>query len=424
MVDPIVPPEESSHVSSGTLRAAKRPLSMLTLWLLRFILVRILWVNEVEGFVATSRSYFQKELPSSTCTLSAKKEAIGKVLLRFSPSFQRHVVHDINGTVIESFKFLDDALGQYPTATVTRQGYQTFESDKQDMGCFAGAGVHEQTAYREILKSSSPEYSGRGRLAFHALMALAKLATEGPRAQNATAVYLADKAGKLRFLDHSPDTIRAHYKALTKILKNWLDMDAIDIREKILSKFPQLCLYDLRDVVERLRFFLSPLPPSLNGRGLDWALLASQGYGAGMTKQQVRDALRAVPHILSMSYADSAVKPAFGYYLYILRAPFELVNTAKIELKDNLEGGTVSDMAFMTYLKSLGLSWDQLRIILDAFPTIVTCDTHPKWEMISKGVVSKRLAPRTLQYLQTRLQIRPREVQAMLIVSLDANCGT
>lgn len=328
--------QKSCLLSSGTLRVdqLEQPLSMLTVWLLRFFLVRLLWVNEVEGFVATSRLYFQKQLSaptstSSTCTLSAKKEAIEKVLLHFSPSFQRHVVHDVNGTVLESFKFLDDALGEYPTATVTRQGYQTFESDNKDMGCFAGGGVHEQTAYRAILNSSSPEYSERGRLAFHALMALAKLATEGPRAQNATAVYLADKAGKLRFLGHSPDTIRAHYKALTKIIKNWLDMDAIDIREKILSKFPQLCLYDLRDVVERLRFFLSPLPPSLSGKELDWPLLASQGYGAGMTKQQVRDALRAVPHILSMSYADSAVKPAFGYYLYILRAPFELVNTAK-----------------------------------------------------------------------------------------------
>jgi hypothetical protein len=318
-----------------------------------------------------------------------------------------------------SYEFLDTAVDAYPSAKLVQQGIQTFDNELIYLGCFAGSGVTEQASYREFLNVSTEAHSSRVAVAYDALMTLSKLAAEVPFAQNAMALYLADNAGKLRFLTHSPDTIRYNYKGITRVLKNALGMDATYIREHILSKFPQLCIYDIGDIVERLRFFLSPLPPPpiTKGENLDWPLLASQGYGAGLTKQQLREALRGVPHILAMYYEDAVVKPSLGYYLHVLNAPFEMADTARIELKDYVDGSSISDIAHITYLKSLGLSWDQLRIILAAFPTIVACDTHPSWEMLNRGVVRKRLVPETLHYFQTRLQLRPPQVKAMLIVS-------
>jgi hypothetical protein len=319
-----------------------------------------------------------------------------------------------------SYEFLDSAREDYPGAELVKLGTQTFDNQDICLGCYGGSGLEEQTAYREVLRTDTVEHSNRVRMAFDSLMTLAELAAEAPRAQNATAYYLVQNAGKLRFLKHSPESINANYKAIISLLKEYLGMDATYSRQHVLSKFPQLCLYNLQEITERLKFLLSPLPPPsvINRKDLDWPLLASQGYGAGLTKNQLREAVRAVPHILSMYYEDAAGKPSVAYYLYVLKAPFENVVSARVNLRDYLDGASVADMAYITYLGTLDISWDQLRVMLQAFPTIVVCDTEPSWEMLNKGngAVRKQLKAERLHYLQTRLQIRPIEVKAMLIV--------
>lgn len=399
------------------------------------VLSLLVWFGtKVSGFVVTStrssetftHRLQQFGVPSPTTALhGVRSDCIREehgAFIRFSHSFQRHVVYDSNRTVLGSFEFLDNAMDEHPEAKLVRMGLQTFDNELIYLGCFAGSGAKEQTAYREFMNITSPEHSSRVTVAYDALMTLSTLAAEVPSAQNAMALYLADNAGKLRFLTHSPGTIKENYKGITKILKHLLGMDAMESREHILSKFPQMCLYDIWDIAERLQFLLSPLPPTPfmeKGNDLDWPQLASQGYGAGLTRRQLRDALQGVPHILAMYYQDAIMKPELGYYLHVLHAPFELSDIARIELKDYLDGATISDMAHFTFLKSLGLSWGQLRIILAAFPTIVSCDIMPSWEMLNKGIIRKELIPQTLNYFQNRLQIRPPQVKAMLIVSLS-----
>lgn len=345
------------------------------------------------------------------------------VSLRFSHSFQRHVVYDSNQSVLGSYEFLDRALEDYPEAILIPQGTisRPTGSDIDDiyMGCFAGSGVDEQTVYRILTNRTSEEHSARIKVAYDALMTLSTLAAELPVAQHAVARYLAENSGKLRFIDHTPETIKSNYKKITEVLKNTLEIDVSDTRQKILAVFPQMCLYDTKEIEDRVRFFLAPPPPaSLRMAKLqDWPLLASQGYGAGLSKHQLRTAFCAVPHMMAMYYEDAVLKPKIGYYLHILQAPFHLASVATIELKNYLDGATFSDIAHITYLHKLGISWDQLSIILAAFPTLVVCDTQPSVEMLKKGVVQRDIAHQKLHYFQTRLQLRPTHVKSMLIVS-------
>ena len=379
------------------------------------------WVTgSAEGFMTSSCRIM------SSVALSAQNEALSDckqsgVSLRFSHSFQRHVVYDSNQSVLGSYEFLDRALEDYSDAILITQGTQTRinETDDVYMGCFAGSGVDEQFVYRELTNRTSEDHSSRIKVAYDALMTLSKLAAELPVAQHAVARYLAENSGKLRFIDHTPETIKTNYKRITKLLKNTLEIDASDIRQKILAVFPQICLYDTKEIADRLKFFIAPPPPAalMRAKAQDWPLLASQGYGAGLSMKQLRTALRAVPHMMAMYYEDAVLKPKIGYYLHILQAPFQLANVATIELKNYLDGATFSDIAHITFLYKLGISWDQLRIILAAFPTLVVCDTQPSAEMLNKGVVRRDIAHQKLHYFQSRLQLRPTHVKSMLIVS-------
>lgn len=381
----------------------------------------------VKGFVVTTSD---RRLSSTDRFTSLPVSALNDILidcplsefsLHFSHSFQRHVVYNSNQSVVGSYKFLDSAMEDYPTATLIPQGTYsaTGSGDNVYFGYLAGCGIEEHTAYREVSNRSSEEHSARVNVAYDALMTLSKLAAEVPQAQHAVALYLAKNSGKLRFINHTPETIKSNYENVTEIFMALLGIEATDTRQKILAVFPQICLYDTKEVADRIRFFLAPSPPLtlLRAQACDWPLLASRGYGVGLTKAQLRAALCAVPHLMAMYYEDAILKPAIGYYLHVLQAPFHLASTATIELKQYLDGATFSDIAHVTFLHKLGISWDQLRLMLEAFPTLVVCDTQPSVEMLNKGVVRRDIAPQRLHYLQTRLQVSPSQVKAMLIVS-------
>ena len=351
--------------------------------------------------------------------------------LRFLHSFQRHVVYDSNRSVLCSFEFLDSALENFPKAALIPQGTQSpslgiGDDDSVYLGFIAGCGLQEQTAYRESLNTTLEQHSARIKTSYQALLTLSNLTAQVPQAQHAVARYLVEKSGKLRFIQHTPDTIRANFHFIIRTFETLLDMDRTDTMRNILSTFPQICLYDSSEIADRLLFFLAPLPPTTFTRieVIDWPLLASHGYGAGMTKEQTRQALRAVPHLMAMYYEDASLKPEISYFLHVLQAPFHLANQASVKLRTYLDGATFSDIAHMTFLFKLGITWDQLRVILDAFPTIIVCDTQPSVEMLSKGVASsvRGIAPQKLHYLQSRLQIPPSHVKAMLIVSPLPSC--
>jgi hypothetical protein len=348
--------------------------------------------------------------------------------IRFSHSFQRHVILDSNDTVIKSYEFLDEALDDYPNCEMTSiQNLQLYGTLDDIELCFAsipGSGIELQSADHKSKEFSSQNLSSRAKLSHEALMTLSQLIAEVPGSDQPAAVNLAQNYGRLQFMYHSPKSIQGNYESIITLLKDILDMEPSVTRQKVLSVFPQLCLYDFDEIATRIQFFVAKPPPITITRAkrLDWPLLANQGYGAGLSKEQLRIALCSVPHILAMNYEDSTLKPGIGYFLHILQSPFHLANKAIEELKTYLEGASYSDIALVTFLCKLGISWNQLRILLEAFPTLVVCDTKPSVEMLTKGVVTRDVASHRLHYLQKRLQIRPAQVKAMLIVSVTNSC--
>jgi hypothetical protein len=343
--------------------------------------------------------------------LDEHREIEGPLFLRFSNNFQRHVVYQEDSRVVESFVFVDDAIESYPTAQIDQVGFQTFENELPDLGTVAGGGPAEQTIYRRVI--SGDELRQRTRSGYEALLTLSKFGTGS--ATGSVADYLADKVGKLRFLTHTDQTISTNYVNLLHLL-NQIGFSPVVAKQSVVPNFPQICLYETKEVAERLRFLLSPLPPQnyTTGDNIDWPILASKGFGAGFTKHQVEQMLRGLPHVLAMHYEDAAQKPGFMYFHQALRVPKELCDEARATLRDQLDGATPSDVSMAAYIKSLGASWTQLRILLQAFPSMVTCDTDPSWIAYHKFLIRSVFKEHTLHYLQSRLQISPGKVQAML----------
>ena len=337
-------------------------------------------------------------------------ELEGPVYLRFSNNFQRHVIYGDAG-VVESFEFLDDAIEAYPSAQLSPFGVQTFVKDLPHFGIVAGGGKEEQTAYRRAI--SGDELEQRTQSGYEALLTLSNLVT------GSTSVsivgYLADRVGKFRFLTHTNTTISSNFINVLHLM-NQIGFSPLVAKQSLFANFPQVCLYEPKEVAERLRFLLSSTPPKnyTTSNSIDWPLLASQGFGAGFTRNQVGQMLKGLPHILAMTYEDAAQKPNFFYFHQALRVPKELCDEAKEKLYDYLDGATPSDVSMMAYLRSLGASWDQLSIVLQAFPALVTCDTDPSWIIYHKSPTRFVFKEHSLHYLRARLQVSPGQVQSMI----------
>jgi hypothetical protein len=334
-----------------------------------------------------------------------------------------------NDKVLASFEFLDEALAAFPSAQMVPM-YVSATPPGESSLVIPGAGTLEQTAYRPEQPHvvNDKEEPSRERLqqetwrAYEALLKLCRLTVASRNSEASLANYLADTVGKLRFLEHSEDSIQRNFDALVTYFHERLGISEAIAKRSILVNFPQLCLYRTRDVVERIQFLLAPLPPknyattASSTSSTDWPLLASQGYGAGWTVHQVDQAIRAIPHILALYLEDAAAKPSWLYFHQALRVPYEKNDEARMVLGERLVGVTMSDVAMMAYLNSaLHLSWEQIKILLEAFPTLVVCEKEPTWELVAcKGPLRSVLEQSVLNYLQMRLQIYPGQVLAMI----------
>lgn len=206
-----------------------------------------------------------------------------------------------------------------------------------------------------------------------------------------------------------------------------LAMDSTDVAF-VLQNFPQLCLYDCGELESLIRFLLQPLPkdgsiPSVAivaDRGddvranVDWPSLAEHGYGAGITVNQATSAIRMMPELLALYYEDSRKPSRAHMYRQMNQNPVppKLIDEATIQL--NLEGADASDAYTFAHLRSLGVSWSQLRILLSSLPLWTTNNLEPGWELMQKGPVRSILKRPALDYLRQRLQVGPGDIYRLL----------
>jgi len=251
-----------------------------------------------------------------------------------------------------------------------------------------------------------------------------------------------------RFESHTQESIRQNYdrvvdlltrgtmKAMnntregsmsTQLTKSGLAFTEADARA-VIADFPQLCLYDIHELEERIKFITSPIEPQMvtfdrtekvmtrkaKNDDVDFYLMMQRGYGAGLSIEQATQIVRAVPQFLSIYHEDS-LKPNILYLYRELDIPTQFLEQARTELGSRITGGEASDTYAFAFLNSIGISWEQIRLLLDAFPVITYYDREPAWELLdNKGPVRKELNPSVLNFLRKRLQIANSDIYAMI----------
>lgn len=343
--------------------------------------------------------------------------------LEYSPNFHRHVVRfRDNGTIVQSFMWLDEALQTYPAITLlpldTSMGSYVRghrNDDKAKAIVVAGGGLHESTAY--------------------------------PPSQSV-------------LLD---DGFMTNRQEVTEIFESHLMWFPAQV-ERLMEQWPLLQSYPPGLLRERLQFLLAPM--SLNSTFLDQAnitddidwpyLLYHDGCGAGMSVAQVSHALQVLPEPLllrldssifystndsielRMSGQETTGKEALTSSgqtistaaamarLYEQTPPLVLQMTMNV-LHLWVTGVTHLDIVSLAYLHWRGWEWQACRILLHAFRSSLTSSAEPSGvrrnaqqasgrsvKSIGRFAVSSSIQQASQAYLQARLQIRPWHLHALI----------
>jgi hypothetical protein len=141
-----------------------------------------------------------------------------------------------------------------------------------------------------------------------------------------------------------------------------------------------------------------------------------KGFGAGLSIEQATKVVAAAPQFLSMHHEDSR-KPSMVYFYKTLHIPPLSLSEARSELSQYMLGCDASDVCAFAYLHSLGVTWDQIRLLLDAFPTLTYSEKDPSWDLLDRSMRSE-LNGDWLHYIRKRLQISNADIHSMLKVSL------
>ena len=227
----------------------------------------------------------------------------------------------------------------------------------------------------------------------------------------------------------------AHKSAVASLALNESDVNFV------MQNFPFLAIYNVYELEALIQFMIQPLPDagtiptvtmiadrssgsSANNMDVDWPSLVAQGYGAGLSVNQASKAVRMMPELLALYYEHS-IKPSY-LYMYnqmqgrsstassaVLVPPSpKLIEEATIQL--NLEGTDTVDAYTFAYLHSIGVSWNQIRLLLSGLPLWRTVNLETGWEILARGPVRSKLHRSTLDYLRRRLQIGPSDVYRLL----------
>ena len=196
----------------------------------------------------------------------------------------------------------------------------------------------------------------------------------------------------------------------------------------VISSFPHLCLYNPYDIQERIRFMISSFPdfeqeifqdprrkyiPTME---LDPYTIPWKGYGAGLTVQQATSAIQAIPQLLAMFHED-AKKPSMLYFYQYLKVPLDGINEVQGTLFNYLSGSDPSDVCTFAYLlRTLNIRMDQMKLLLEAMPTLTFCMIDDTFRFDHAGISNQVNKESKLHFLRKRLQLTNGDVKAMIKV--------
>ena len=326
-------------------------------------------------------SPFTRFAERSNSAGSSERNGIERSLysLEYSPNFQRHIIRSANNSeIIESFLWLDEALLRYPSAKLLPFLWPACRHDDKAVNAsagegksfikIAGGGIHENTAYSKETYDSVFDESNLSQVKY--------------------------------------------------ILESRLQWN-LDRVEKLLKLFPELGTWPSNLLQERIDFLLAPLPSDkvlhrVNHTMVDWPVqFYRHGCGAGLSVEQVSHVMQVMPDVLFRLDPFGAANPLLLPFLYT-ETPAVVIEMACSQLEP-LTGASRLDVAAFAYLHWRGLEWEQCRVLMQAWPSIVSVTTEPSWELYERGgYVRKYLLLDSLWYLQMRLQIMPSHIQAML----------
>jgi hypothetical protein len=282
--------------------------------------------------------------------------------------------------VVKSFRWLDEALINYPQATLQPIPVST----PRRSILVAGGGLNESTAYPVAVVEQPPPENNLARMS-----------------------------------DIFQDVLRWYPGQFDK----WLDHHGPALVQ-FLSHYP----LDLLE--ERLRFLLSPLPAASVLKqvnvtdDVDWpTIFYRQQRGAGMSVAQVSHALQTLPGeplLLRLNPLMYDSIHADANQLNAVRFLYDQTPSIVLEMVSSVlelwvTGIANLDTVMLAYLHWRGWEWTICRVVLHALPNILHCNLEPGWELYERGsVVRNQLIPEALWYLQTRLHLRPWHVHSML----------
>ncbi|EJK57996.1 hypothetical protein THAOC_21915 [Thalassiosira oceanica] len=411
---------------------------------------------------------------STTIRTKHKKSGDGSVvddvsptIIRFSRVFQRHVVYDEGGRVVQSFLFVDEATSKYPKARILAPLDVPFPPPSCTL-LYNEDDANVTTAMRSrdrYIDTKVEEEECRTSIAGMGLLTLCELEypADGSDVLGPMERYEQANLALRRLLelvssaDYAPrhffqldirrfasrgltvDRIEENHARIVDLLSKGrveskrgrragLDLDESDVKF-VLSNFPQICMYNCDELETLIRFLTSPLPPhekypsvvlvaigAEKAQEVDWPHIASKGFGAGLTIKQAGLAIRMMPELLALHYEDSR-KPSQLYLFQEMKLRFPQDQIAKVSTtaKDLLEGSDSGDLYLMVYLLSLGVSWQSIRILCNALPVgSLSCALDPGWDLIQsrpenklKRPIRKKLKQSANDYLRQRLQYDP-----------------
>ena len=273
--------------------------------------VEALSIPRVIGDPNAHRSQlYAKKHPETQFDEASSQEDTQLTYIRFSRAFQRHVVYQETmasayrdcqrDDCLESFLFLDEAIAAYPDATFEKSLDIGAENDEDDFQLIvAGIGTIP-SSHMLSERNGGNELTADARKTLCYLASLAMVGQRGKfpppgsdQLQQKRDMFLHKLGSDIspkRFESHSPETIERNYirvmdlltRGRRKIVKDgtvskvdcllmdWtqsgLSFEEADARA-VIAAFPQLCLYDIHEIEERIKFMIFPKEDTLPSNG-------------------------------------------------------------------------------------------------------------------------------------------------------------